>query len=309
MRILITGGCGFIGSHLVSSYAAAGHTVGVVDLVTKGKLGEFPAGVVVYQGDICEQQWLEGVCREFRPGLVSHHAAQTSVAVSARQPGQDARVNIQGLISVVKASQASGAGILHFASSAGTVYGSVMHASTEDAPLRPESPYGLSKATGEAYLALLTKGTEMAVTIFRYANVYGPGQDPHGESGVTAIFCQHMIEQKPVAIFGGGDQVRDYIYIDDVVGANQRAANQSQPGVAIYNIASEESVTTNRVYRTLSDLFGYTLRAQQLPWREGDVATVLLSSNKARKAGLLSNLRSFDQGCQELVRWYKEREV
>ncbi|MDH7500450.1 MAG: NAD-dependent epimerase/dehydratase family protein, partial [candidate division NC10 bacterium] len=217
MNILVTGGAGFIGSHLAESYLREGHRVSVVDNLSTGKEANLPSGVAFYQLDILSPQLEEVFSRE-RPQVVNHHAAQIDVRKSVKDPLADAQVNIMGTLSLLKWALTYGSDLVLFASSGGTIYGEEGRLPfSEEAPAHPISPYGLSKFAAERYLELYGNLFGLNSVILRYANVYGPRQDPQGEAGVVAIFCEDILNARPLTVFGDGTQTRDYIYVSDVV--------------------------------------------------------------------------------------------
>ena len=235
MRILVTGGAGFIGSHLVDRFLAMGHEVLALDDLSGGRRDNLaPAqakGARLAVADIRSAAAGEAV-RAFAPELIDHHAAQMDVRKSVADPAHDADVNLVGMLRVLEAARLGGS-LKHvlFASSGGAMYGEQeQFPAPESHPVRPESPYGLAKAVSEQYLAWFQRMYGIGYTALRYGNVYGPRQSPHGEAGVVAIFCGRILDGKALTIFGDGTQTRDYVYVDDVVEANARALEQRPQG-------------------------------------------------------------------------------
>lgn len=223
MNVLVTGGAGFIGSHIVDALLAAGHVPSVLDDLSSGSRDNLPAGVPLHVADIADPEGVERAFAAVRPDAVCHQAAQMSVSRSVREPAFDARVNVLGLINVVAAAIRHGAGRFVFASSGGVLYGDVTTPATESTPASPVSPYGITKWVGERYLEFYAREHGLAAVALRYSNVYGPRQNPHGEAGVVAIFCRRLLAGEPARINGDGRYVRDYVYGPDVARANLQA--------------------------------------------------------------------------------------
>lgn len=220
MKILVTGGAGFIGSHIVDRLVAAGHAVAVIDDLSSGSRDNLPPGVPLHVVDVADEAAVAAVFAAERPAAVCHQAAQMSVSRSVREPAFDARVNCLGLIHVLDAAVATGCRRVVFASSGGVLYGDVTPPAAEDAPADPISPYGITKWVGERYLSFYAREHGIEAVALRYANVYGPRQNPHGEAGVVAIFCRKLLAGEPATINGDGRYVRDYVYGPDVAAAN-----------------------------------------------------------------------------------------
>jgi UDP-glucose 4-epimerase len=220
MRVLVTGGAGFIGSHVADAYLQAGHEVRIVDSLVHGRRENVPRGADFYELDIRDPKTAE-LIRDWKPEVINHHAAQMDVRVSVSDPRFDASVNIDGLLNLLEAAREAEVGRFIFVSSGGVVYGEPeVRPTPESAPKLPESPYGVSKLTGEHYLYYYHRVHGLEYAAVRYSNVYGPRQDPHGEAGVIAIFSTRLLRNDPLLIFGDGEQTRDYVYVGDVVAAN-----------------------------------------------------------------------------------------
>ncbi len=234
MKVLVTGGAGFIGSHIVDALLAAGHTVAVLDDLSSGSADNLPPGVPLHAADIVDTAAVQRVFAAERPDAVCHQAAQMSVSRSVREPLFDARVNCIGLINVLDAAVAHRCGRVVFASSGGVLYGDVTAPAPESTPANPVSPYGITKWVGERYLAFYAAEHTLATVALRYSNVYGPRQNPHGEAGVVAIFCKKLLAGEPATINGDGRYVRDYVYGPDVARANvlalEAAGGRCSPG-------------------------------------------------------------------------------
>ncbi len=220
MRILVTGGAGFIGSHIVDALLAAGHAVAVIDDLSSGSRDNRPETVPLHVVDIVDTAAVAGVIAAVKPDAVCHQAAQMSVSRSVREPLFDARVNCIGLINVLDAAVQAGCRRVVFASSGGVLYGDVTTPAPESTPASPVSPYGITKWVGERYLAFYAAEHGITAVALRYSNVYGPRQNPHGEAGVVAIFSKKLLAGEPATINGDGRYVRDYVYGPDVARAN-----------------------------------------------------------------------------------------
>jgi len=256
MKILVTGGAGFIGSHVVDALLAAGHQPAVLDDLSSGSAGNLPAGVPLHVADIADPAAVERAFAAERPEAVCHQAAQMSVSRSVREPAFDARVNVLGLVHVLDAAVRHGAGRFVFASSGGVLYGDVTTPAPETTPAAPVSPYGITKWVGERYLDFYARAHGLAAVALRYSNVYGPRQNPHGEAGVVAIFCQRLLAGEPARINGDGRYVRDYVHGADVARANLLALTADpgrvRPGTLVsLNIGTGLGTDVNDLERML----------------------------------------------------------
>jgi UDP-glucose 4-epimerase len=271
MRALVTGGAGFIGSHLVDALLARGDDVSVVDDLSSGRREHVPGDAPLHVVDIAD---IAGAMEAERPEVVFHLAAQVDVRKSVADPAHDARVNVAGTASVLEAARAAGARRVLLASTGGALYGeSVALPTPEDAPLAPFSPYGASKAAAETYLALFTRLHGLSTMALRFGNVYGPRQDPHGEAGVIAIFAGATAEERAVTVYGDGSQTRDYVYVADVVSGFLAAADSDATGPVNIGTQVETSV------QELVDALG--VEARFAPARTGEVARSCLDVSRA----------------------------
>jgi UDP-glucose 4-epimerase len=254
MRILVTGGAGFIGSHVAQAYVDGGNEVLVLDNLSSGKKENVPEGARFVFGDVGSETAVEAV-RTFRPEVVNHHAAQINVRKSVADPVFDARENILGTLSLLEAARSAGVRKVIFASSGGAGYGEQEDFPADEGhPLRPVSPYGVAKVSVELYLHFYRVQYGLASTALRYSNVYGPRQDPHGEAGVVAIFSSLLLRGQAAIVNGDGEQTRDYVYVGDVVRANLAALSRGD-GLAI-NIGTGIETSVNTLFRTLRELAG-----------------------------------------------------
>ena len=273
MKTLITGGAGFIGSHVAEAFLAAGHDVAVVDNLRTGNRKHVPLGARLYIADVGSPEFSAILAKE-RPHLVSHHAAQVSVPVSARDPELDAHVNCIGLIRTLQRCVEHDVARFVFASSGGAIYGDTDQRPTrESAPLCPQSPYGIHKMVGEHYLDFYRREYGLQSVTLRYGNVYGPRQDPHGEAGVIAIFIEKLLRGERPTIYAHPEEPigmsRDYVYVEDVARANVRAIEKSVTGA--FNISSGDPVRTGDLFRVIRCACDSDITANVGPPRPGDV--------------------------------------
>jgi UDP-glucose 4-epimerase len=288
MRVLVTGGAGFIGSNLVDRLLAEGHAVDVVDDLSSGSLANLAdarahAGheLTFHQLDIRSGELVEIMARR-RPEVVFHLAAQADVRVSVERPVFDAEVNLIGTLRVLEGAKAAGTGKVVFAASGGTLYGD---AELSELPLpeshvhRPLSPYGVSKKAGIDYLAAYRELHALEFTALALANVFGPRQDPHGEAGVVAIFAERLLQGEPVTVFGDGEQIRDFVYVDDVVDAFVRAATRG--GGLLLNIGTGKSVTVNQLAATMGERVGSSAAPVHASPRTGEIRYNALDPQRA----------------------------
>jgi UDP-glucose 4-epimerase len=289
--VLVTGGAGFIGSHVAEGYRDAGWEVVVLDDLSSGKPENVPAGVEFVHLNLSDDR-LHDLFRE-RGGfeLVNHHAAQADVRVSVADPRRDARSNIDGLLNLLEAARQFGTRRVLFASSGGVVYGeAAVRPTPEEAPKRPVSPYGVSKLAGEYYLLAYRLVHGLEGVAMRYANVYGPRQDPRGEAGVVAIFCGRLEAGEPLTIYGDGEQTRDYVYVGDVVRANLLLSEVALPEVhglddAAFNVGTGEETSVNRLARLLAQVAGRRAEVRRAPARPGELRHSALDTRRLRRLG------------------------
>lgn len=310
MRILVTGGAGFIGSHVADACLGADHEVCVVDDLSTGRRENIAAASRFVEGDIRDSALVERVFAEFKPHVVTHQAAQTSVSVSTREPLRDAEINVLGSLLILEACVQHEVQRLVFASTGGAIYGEVPdpeRARVGRAPC-PLSPYACSKFAVENYLTAYANEHGLTSSVLRYANVYGPRQDPHGEAGVVAIFCQRLLHDEPIHVnarkrVGDAGCVRDYVYVDDVVAANLKAIAGELPATPV-NVCTGEATTTQRLAETLKRMIGSSSEIRHAARREGDVERSVLDP------GDPSPLRApfeLEQGLSRTVEWFRSK--
>ncbi|MEM1417828.1 MAG: NAD-dependent epimerase/dehydratase family protein [Myxococcota bacterium] len=304
MRALVTGGAGFIGSHVAEALLAEGHEVVVLDDLSTGNRANVPAGATFLEGSLLDAALVKKACEGV--DVVVHHAAQTSVSVSVRKPILDAQVNVVGGVELLEAAAAAGAKRFVFASTGGAIYGDVpdgRSASLGD-PARPESPYACSKLAFEGYLGMAQASGRMATVVLRYANVYGPRQDPHGEAGVVAIFLQRMLAGEPIQVNArkaAGDDgcVRDYVSVADVVRANLMAVAGEFDGETIH-VCTGEGTTTRRLAEVLLALTESESEVRDGDPRAGDVERSVLSVDSR-----LAPEHSLEDGLRAAAEWFR----
>lgn len=300
MRVLVTGGAGFIGAHITGAYLAAGHELAVVDNLSRGSREAIPEAVSFYQADVIDQLAMRAIFAEVRPEVVNHHAALVSVRESQRRPEAYLRVNVQGTRSVLHAAQEAGARKLIFASSGGAIYGKAERTPIpESAPLRPISAYGLSKTEAERLLGELDGGLE--VVVLRYGNVYGPGQDPAGGNGVIPIIAQALLTGRQPIIYGDGKQRRDFVYVADAARANLHVLNPGLRGA--FNIGSGVGRPLREVYLRIARALGCDLEPAFLPANPYEVVDNVLDVTRAGAILGWQPQHSFADGLSHTLQW------
>jgi len=302
MRILVTGGAGFIGSNVADRFIELGHEVAVLDDLSSGFRTLLPPAARFFEADLADGDAVERCIAEFRPEVVDHHAAQIDVRRSVDDPVLDAGTNILGALRLLQACTRHGVRKFVYASTGGALYGEGRQLpATEDHPVNPESPYGVSKHTLEHYLYLWKLLHGLDYTVLRYPNVYGPRQNPHGEAGVNAIFIRLMLEGKRPRIFGTGEQVRDYLYVMDVVEANQRALDAGSG--AMVNLGTGVGTSVNQIFRELRGILGFTGEPVYEPARPGEVQRIYLDATRARQVLGWVPRTAFHDGLVRTVEW------
>jgi len=306
MKILVTGGAGFIGSHIVDRLVQEGFEVVVADNLSTGKRRNVNRAAKFYRADI-RGRWLERVFRRERPAIVSHHAAQMDVRRSVQDPIFDAENNILGTLNVLQNAIKYGARKIIFASSGGAVYGETHGLPvSESHPIRPASPYGISKAVGDEYLRYFHEAGGLEFVSLRYANVYGPRQDPLGEAGVVAIFARKMLVGEQPIINGNGRQTRDFIYVDDVVEANVAALNKAARG--IYNVGTGKETSINELFGILAGLINPSIHEVHGPAKKGEQLMISLDSTKLHRELDWEPKISLKEGLARTVEYYRQTE-
>ena len=307
MRILVTGGAGFIGSHVAEAYLRAGHHVAVVDALLGGGRDRTPRGAAFYRVDIRDPE-LGGVFAEERPDVVSHHAAQANLRRSLEDPVADAEINVLGTLRVLELCVRHRVKQLVFASTAGALYGEPRSIPVdEDHPILPTSPYGFHKYLGEQYIGYYRRVHGLETAVLRYGNVYGPRQDPSTEAGVIAIFTQAMLAGRRPVIFGDGTQVRDFVYVGDVADANLRVLGRSIADPL--HLGTGVGTSVNELAARLRVLTGATVEPAHGAAIPGEVHRIVLSV--ARAAAVLGWRATvpLEEGLRRTVEWYKAQDT
>lgn len=303
MKILVTGGAGFIGSNVVDAYIQAGHEVAVVDDLSEGNVDNINPRAKFYEIDIANPK-LEEVFAEFKPELVNHHAAQISVPLSVDQPLNDARINVIGLINLLECCRKHQVQKVIYVSSGGVVYGEPEELpATETMPLEPASPYGISKYTGELYLKFFAKQCGLTYVVFRYSNVYGPRQVPHGEAGVVSIFIKALLAGKTPVIYGDGTCIRDYVFVGDIVDANLRAVEKGK-NIAL-NIGTNKPTDVNELYAVIKKVTETDINADHGPARRGDLKANYLNAELAQKTMGWKPRTTLEEGINQTFLYFK----
>ena len=306
MRILITGAAGFIGSHVAEAYRQAGHQVVGLDNLSTGKRENLPPDVPLWETDLTEESQLERLFREFRPEIISHHAAQVNVRVSWERPLEDARSNVLGALALFRQAARWKVQRVIYSSSGGAIYGEPEQLPvTEDHPVRPLSNYGVSKYAVELYLQAFYLHSNLPYLIFRYPNVYGPRQDPAGEAGVVAIFATQFLRGERPRIFGDGTKTRDYVFIGDIVDANLRALDYKRCGA--FNLGWGKEITDREVFEVVREAVGTTVEPIFDQKRPGEIDRICLEATRVREALAWQPRVAFREGVGRVVQYWKQR--
>ncbi len=305
MKVLVTGGAGFIGSHVVDRLLQEGHEVVIVDNLSTGKRGNLNRAARFCKMDI--QSWrLESVFRNERPNVVIHLAAQMDVRKSVEDPVFDAQVNVLGVLNVLRQAVRHGVRKVVFSSSGGAIYGEQeVYPAPESHPTRPLSSYGISKLCGEEYLSYYQRVSGLQVVNLRYANVYGPRQDPDGEAGVIAIFIQKLLNNEQAIIHGNGRQTRDFVYVEDVVEANLAVMGQDTQGT--YNVGTGQETSINDLMRLLITHTNATSKEIHGPAKKGEQARSVIDPSKIRQELSWEPRTELSEGLKLTVDYFRER--
>jgi UDP-glucose 4-epimerase len=305
MKVLVTGGAGFIGSHLVDRLIQEGHEVVVVDNLSTGKRRNLNRAARFFKLDI--QSWrLERVFRNERPNLVMHLAAQMDVRKSVEDPIFDAQVNVLGMLNILQQAIKYGVQKVVFSSSGGAIYGEQeIYPAPESHVMRPLSPYGISKLCGEQYLSYYQRVNGLQIVSLRYANVYGPRQDPDGEAGVVAIFIQKLLNNEQAIVNGNGRQTRDFVYVEDVVEANLAVMGQEIQGT--YNVGTGEETSVNDLLRILVRHTNSTCKEVHGPAKNGEQTRSVIDSSKLRQELSWESRTELSEGLKRTVDYFRER--
>ncbi len=304
MRVLVTGGAGFIGSHVVDKYIADGHSVDICDNLSSGKIENLNKAARFYNFDIRSAEVRNLILTE-KYDAVNHHAAQISVIESTRNPLKDAETNISGLLNILGAVIESGSvKNFIFISSGGAVYGDKSRFPIPETELpMPVSPYAISKLAGEHYVRALCSNAGINFTLLRYSNVFGPRQDPHGEAGVVAIFSKLMIAGRAPEIYGDGTAVRDYVYVKDVAEINRLAL--TNPANKEINVSTAEGTSVNRLFAIMAEIMGFDKKPEHLPKRPGEVDRSIIDNSLLIKTFNFKPYYNIIEGLRETIHYFK----
>lgn len=308
MRILVTGGAGFIASHITDAYINLGHHVAVVDNLSTGKSDFINKRAKFYPADITNRTEIEKIIGLEKPEVINHHAAQISVRNSTVDPQNDARINLLGLLNILEAGRINGLKKFIFASSGGVVYGEAEVLPTPESytPLLPLSPYGVTKLASELYLYYYFKSYGISFVALRYSNVYGPRQNPHGEAGVVAIFSKKLLRRETAIINGDGLQTRDYIFVDDVVQANIACLERNVFGTL--NIGTGRETNVNDIFGLLKKILKSKSDVKHGPAKPGEQKRSCLDVKlSAKKLGWEARI-SLEEGFNRTIEYFRTYE-
>lgn len=306
-KILVTGGAGFIGSHVVELFLARGFEVVILDDLSTGRASNINPQAKFYQMDIRNPD-IRKIFETEKPDYISHHAAQMDVRRSVAQPLFDADVNILGSINLIECAKEFGVKHFVYISSGGAAYGEPERVPCEETdPINPICQYGASKHTVEHYLFMYHANYGLKYTVLRYPNVFGPRQDPHGEAGVVAIFTGKMLADEPVMINGDGEQTRDFVYVGDCAYANYLAVTVDHQS-GIYNIGWGLPTSINEIFYTLAKVTSFTRPVQYAPAKVGETRHIYLNAAKAGRELGWSPTLSLEEGLEKTVAYFKEKE-
>ena len=308
MKILVTGGAGFIASHIVDAYINLGHKVIVVDNLSTGRREFVNEKAKFYKEDIRDREGIEKIMGKEKPEIINHHAAQISVRHSVNDPLFDAEVNILGLLNLLEVARKIPVKKIIFASSGGVVYGDANILPTKEnfQPLNPLSPYGVTKLASEHYLNFYYQTYKIPYIALRYANVYGPRQNPHGEAGVVAIFTRKMLHGERPIINGDGEQTRDYVYVGDIVEVNKKVLTISACGT--FNIGTGIETDVVQLFNQLRDIFKVNVIAKHGPAKVGEQRRSCLNAKHAADKLKWRTKVNLSEGLRKTVKYFKSHE-
>lgn len=307
MNILVTGGAGFIGSHLVDELIKLKHNVIVVDNLSTGKRNNINPAAIFYETDLTDGENLHMVFEKHNPEIVFHLAAQIDVRKSVADPVFDANTNIIGMLCLLSECRNFGVKKFIFSSSGGVIYGNTIEPAKEGNPPMPISPYGVAKLAGEGYVKCFAEWEGMDYSILRYANVYGPRQDSKGEAGVVAIFIGQLLRGKKSFLYGFGKLERDYVFVDDVVHANILCLKKGSRET--FNIGTGIATNVNTLYKKISEIIGKTGKNELAPKRPGELERNVLNIEKAKSKLDWEPLVSLNEGLRKTYEWQKTQVI
>ena len=304
MKILVTGGAGFIASHVADAYILRGHEVIIIDDLSSGVKENINPRAQFFEGSIADEKFIESVISSQKPEVLNHHAAHINVGKSVDDPKFDAAINILGTINLMQSLvKYKSLKKVIFASTGGAMYGNKQTPFNEEMMPAPLSPYGVSKRSAELYLGFYHIQYGIPFVALRYANVYGPRQNPNGEAGVVSIFSKRILERKQPVINGDGLQTRDYVFVEDVADANVLALETSEAGV--FNIGTSIEVNVNSIFELVSNNFGTDWKQVHGPSRPGEQTTSSLSFKKAKQILNWQPKIKLEDGIKKTVEWFK----
>jgi UDP-glucose 4-epimerase len=302
-HVVVTGGAGFIGSNIVDAYLARGWYVTIIDNLSTGKRRNVDPRAALHEIDIRDRAAAD-LIRELKPDVINHHAAQMDVRKSVDDPAADADVNVIGTLRLLEAAVDAAVKRVIFASTGGAIYGEPVEVpQTESHPMNPLSPYGCAKLAVERYLNYYRVVRGLSSVALRYANVYGPRQNAHGEAGVVAIFAAKLIDRQQATINGTGEQTRDFVYVDDVVAANLAASDAEWQGE--YNVGTGVETTINELYDSLASIAGVGAPALHAPAKEGEQLRSVLDGSRLRALANLPERKALSEGLKETFEWFR----
>lgn len=309
MKILVTGGAGFIASHLVDDLISQGHDVVIVDNLSTGKRENINPKAVFYEEDICNTENLEKIFSKEGPDIVNHHAAQVDLRKSVSGPLHDAKINIMGSLGLMNLASKYNVKRFIYISTGGAVYGEPKYLPVDEKhTIDPQSQYGVSKHTVEHYLYVFRLTHGLNYIVLRYPNVYGPRQDPHGEAGVVAIFAEQILDGKQPTIFGDGTKTRDYVFVKDIISANTNVMfNQANIDGEIFNIGWGKEVKDIEIFESVRDALGAGIGPIYDKKRQGEIDHICIDSTKIEKRLNWKPLTTLQEGIRQTASYYKEK--
>lgn len=303
--VLITGGAGFIGSHLADDALAHGERVVVLDDLSTGKRENVPAGAIFHRRSLLDPG-LDELLADERVDTINHHAAQANVRISVEDPAADARINVLGTLELIAAARRTGVRRFLFASSGGTVYGEQrVFPCDETHPTAPTSPYGCAKLAAELYLEAFRASGDLEPVVLRYANVYGARQEPKGEAGIVAILAEKLLAGETPRIFDDGEQTRDYVHVADVVAANRAVCERWVPGA--YNVGTGRETSVNALYAMVTSALGVEIAPRHVPPVAAELRRNSLDAGKLDRTFGYRPATSIEEGLARTLPWYRSR--
>jgi UDP-glucose 4-epimerase len=299
-KVIVTGGAGFIGSHLVDRLISMDYDVMVIDNLSTGSKNNLNKNAEFLKKDICDDD-LVSIVKNYSPSYIFHLAAQIDVRKSLSDPMWDEGINIRGTLNLLDAAARTKIKKIIFSSTGGAIYGEAKFADETLLP-KPMSPYGVAKLTCEHYLHVYSEWKEVPFTSLRYGNVYGPRQDPYGEAGVVAIFCNQLIKEKKPTLYGYGSMIRDYVFVSDIVEANIISIDRGNGG--IYNIGTGTPTTVKELFSVLKEISGKKIEPELAPAREGEISEIYLNCGRARKELKWKPGISLKDGLKKTFEWF-----